>query len=437
MLKLLRLSYVFLLLLFLALAVWLGSLGYDQQKLYLIPILVLLWCFDMFREVIFFFGSLTERAMVAKKRLEDLTTNYYPKVSIIMPAYNEEVCLSQALGHMYTLDYPDYEIVFVDDGSSDSTLVLSHEIASRNPHVPTQIVSQPNGGKSKALNTGIIHANGDLVMCVDTDSKIDPQSIRAGVSHFQDQSIVAVGGFVSVANRGLWITEIKHFEYLLAIQFSRRAFSLFGAVTVVPGPIGMFRKSALLEMGGYNVSGKAFAEDAELTIRMLSQGWKIVSDERMISVTEAPETYNAFFRQRYRWIRGMYQATWDNLPSYLFKKGWREFFLGIHLLYESTMAPIFTTALTLVFLSSFFTTGDTFFFGIWFFYTLVVECIRTVMTAQSKRDVLAGTLGLIPRKIFLTYVLQTWAFFCLLDEWLGQGMSWDKLERTGNLGGAA
>lgn len=421
---------------FMAIAVWLGQLDHDQQSLYLVPILIFLWCFDMIREIIFFFGSLTERALMAKHRLDELTSNYYPKVSIIMPAYNEEVVLAEALGHMYTLDYPDYEIVFVDDGSSDNTLVLAHEIASRNPAVPTQVICQPNGGKSKALNTGLIHANGDLVLCVDTDSKIDPQSLRAGVSHFLDQKVAAVGGFVSVANRGLWVTEIQHFEYLLAIQFSRRAFSLFGAVTVVPGPIGMFRKSVLLEMGGYNTSGKSFAEDAELTIRMLANSWKIVSDERMISVTEAPETYNAFFRQRYRWIRGMYQATWENLPTYLFKRGWRERLLGIHLLYESTLAPIFSTALTLVFLASFFSTGETFFFSVWFVYTLLIEAFRTLLTSQSMRDFVAGIIGLIPRKIFLTYVLQTWAFFCLLDEWLGEGMTWDKLERTGNLGGS-
>jgi hypothetical protein len=132
----------------------------------------------------------------------------------------------------------------------------------------------------------------------------------------------------------------------------------------------------------------------------------------------------------------MYQATWENLPTYLFARGWREKLLGIHLLYESTLAPLFSTALTLVFLASFLSTGETFFFSIWFVYTLLIEALRTVMTSQNYRDFFAGIVGLVPRKIFLTYVLQTWAFFCLLDEWLDEGMTWDKLERTGNLGGS-
>jgi poly-beta-1,6-N-acetyl-D-glucosamine synthase len=431
--KSLRHVFMFFLLLCFALAILAGLFTEFEHRWPIISILLLLGLTDLLREMVFLAGYFLDRL---QKYYFDLTNEIpddYPLVSVIMPAFNEEVCIGESLSYMYELDYPRFEIVFVDDGSSDKTLSIAHEVASYYPHVPTAILSQPNSGKAVALNNGIAHASGNYVLCVDADSKVHPQSLRAGLKHFNDNNIAGVGGFVYIGNRKNWCTWFQHMEYLMNIQFFRRTLSLYGLVSVVPGPIGLFRKAAILGVGGYVTGHKSFAEDAELTMRMLAKGWKITSDEKMIAVTEAPEDLSSLLRQRYRWVRGMYQATWANFTE-INDRGIKGKMLMFHLVWETTIAPICSFMITLLFLGSLIRTGEGRFFHLWMAFSVSIELIKTLLIVRTFKDFTFGLLTLIPRRLFFTYVIQVWTLLCLLDEWLDRDMSWDKLERTGQMG---
>ena len=429
------LRYVFLAFVGLAFALaLLAGLFTDLEHEWpIITILLFLGCLDLLRETTFIAGYFLDRLQKYYFDLTEAVPDDYPLVSIIMPAFNEEICIGEALTHMYKINYPRFEIIFVDDGSSDKTLAIAHETAAYFPNVPTIVVSQPNLGKSVALNNGIAHANGDFVLCVDADSKIHADTLRAGLKYFNDPAVAAVGGFVYIGNKCNWITWFQHLEYLLNIQFFRRTLSLYGMVTVVPGPIGLFRKSAILDAGGYVTDHRSFAEDAELTMRMLAKGWKIKSDDKMIAVTEAPETLPTLLRQRYRWVRGMYQATWANVGE-IMKRGPKGKLLIFHLVWDTTVAPIVSFMITLLFLGSLIRTGEGRFFHLWVAFSLCIELVKTLLIVTTPGQLAMGLVTLVPRRLFFTYVIQTWSLLCLLDEWLDRHMSWDKLDRKGHMG---
>jgi cellulose synthase/poly-beta-1,6-N-acetylglucosamine synthase-like glycosyltransferase len=413
-----------------------GALTDLQSSWPILTILIALGFLDFSREVLFLAGSFVDRIIKYLELFRKRQDIGLPLVSVIMPAFNEEVCIAEALSNMYEIDYPNYEIVFIDDGSSDMTLTIAQEVATLFPHVPTTVLSQPNAGKSAALNSGILHANGEFVLCVDADSKIHPQTIHSGIRHFSASRVAAVGGFVSIGNRDNWLTWFQHLEYLLNIQFFRRTLSLFGLVSVVPGPVGLFRRSAILSVGGYVTGHQSFAEDAELTMRMLASGWTIKSDENMISVTEAPATIDAFLRQRYRWIRGMYQATWANLGK-IAERGRMGRFLALHLIWDTTVSPLLNGILTMLFLGSIVRGFNSHLIEVWVAYSLALELVKTLLVSRTAKELGVGLITLLPRRLFFTYVLQTWALLCLLDEWLDKEMTWDKLDRTGQMGSIA
>ena len=243
----------------------------------------------------------------------DSREGWAPFVSIIVPAFNEEELIAAALTSLINLDYPNFEIIVVDDGSTDGTLCIAQKIVDRYPGKRIRIISQSNAGKSWALNTGIVHAQGEFIVCVDSDSKLNINALRAGINHFQDPRVGAIGGFVDIINTSKLITRLQQLEYLIGLNFIRRGLSLFNIVTVVPGPIGMFRKEAILQVGAYNTLSDCFAEDADLTVRLLAAGWRVQGETRMIAKTEAPETLYSLLRQRYRWKRGIFQACFNNL----------------------------------------------------------------------------------------------------------------------------
>src|SRR5207248_3346501 len=156
------------------------------------------------------------------------------------------------------------------------------------------------------LNTGIEAARGEFILCVDADSRLEPQTVKEMVRHFADERVSAVAGNVKVANRLNFITRLQALEYIEGLNLVRSAQAFFRMLSVISGPVGMFRRSVLDEIGGYR--SDTFAEDCELTLRIALRGGKIKYESRAIAWTEAPENTQALFKQRYRWTRGILQA---------------------------------------------------------------------------------------------------------------------------------
>ena len=360
--------------------------------------------------------------------------DWQPLVSIIIPAYNEEEVIEASLNSLLALEYDNYEIIMVDDGSTDSTVdIVKHLISHNNPKlIPTRVIAQSNGGKANALNTGLIHASGEFVLCVDSDSRIIPDSLQKGLRHFRNKRVAAVAGNIIVANESNLITRFQQLEYMLSQNFIRRGLSLFGVVTVIPGPIGLFRKSALSQARGYDEDKQLFAEDADLTVRLLALGWHISSDEGMQAVTEAPDTISSMLRQRYRWKRGIYQVLHNNFFELLTAPGKRRSLIAILLVLEGFLFEVLGFGVTLFMLSNIILLGEIKLVLGWLILLFALD-ILTLFQAASPRQFLKYLPLLILQKLTYTFALQTWGVLALLDEWRASKMTWDKVERLGLL----
>ncbi len=258
-------------------------------------------------------------ALVAhrKSRRTAFDPAYRPPVSVLIAAYNERPVILRTIRSALANDYPDLEVIVVDDGSADGTGDEVEREYGADPRV--RLLRQANAGKAAALNRGLREARGEILVCFDADTQIAPNGIALIVRHFADAGIGAVAGNVKVGNRVNVLTRWQSIEYITSQNLDRRAYALLNAVTVVPGAVGAWRKSAVLAVGGY--LRDTVAEDMELTYRLRREGWRIMADPDTVGYTEAPATFRQFFRQRFRWAYGTLQCLWKH-RSALFRYGW-------------------------------------------------------------------------------------------------------------------
>jgi len=235
-------------------------------------------------------------------------TTFRPKVSIIVPAYNEAIHVVRNVQNLMKCDYQNFEIVFVDDGSTDNTYSLVKEAFQDSTSV--HVFTKPNWGKSSALNFGIEKSEGEILVCIDADTQLQKDAVRQLVSSFTEEGIAAVAGNVKAGNEVNFISKWQSIEYITSQNFDRRAFDLMNAITVIPGAIGAFRKDAILKTGGF--SSDTLAEDCDLTIKLLRLGYKVKYNDKAIAYTEVPETIKMFMRQRFRWSFGIMQNMWKH-----------------------------------------------------------------------------------------------------------------------------
>jgi cellulose synthase/poly-beta-1,6-N-acetylglucosamine synthase-like glycosyltransferase/peptidoglycan/xylan/chitin deacetylase (PgdA/CDA1 family) len=237
--------------------------------------------------------------------LADATT-FFPPVSVIVPAYNEEVGIVAAVRSLAGNDYPTLEIIVVDDGSTDGTAAAV--AALDDPRV--RLIRQSNGGKPAALNTGIAAAHHDVIVMVDGDTIFEPDTIRYLVASMADPSVGAVAGNTKVGNRKGLLGHWQHIEYVIGCNLDRRMYEALECMPVVPGAIGAFRRQALDQVGG--LSHDTLAEDTDLTMAIHRAGWRVVYESRARAWTEVPASLRQLWRQRYRWAYGTIQAIWKH-----------------------------------------------------------------------------------------------------------------------------
>lgn len=246
----------------------------------------------------------------------------WPLVSILVPCFNEEDTIDPMMHALLTLDYPNYEILIVDDGSTDQTFERARRFAGQHGPCHVRVYRKPNGGKWSALNFLFHRSFGELLLCVDADSQLNPDALCRLVPHMADPQVAAVAGYVRVRNRMNTLTWLQTWEYLWA-SVLRLAQGYAGTVLVVAGPIGLFRRSVLEEVylrygweqsishpgqsrGPYD--GNTFAEDFDLSLTILSLGSRIVYEPHAVSHTTVPVSTFALLNQRYRWFRGSLQC---------------------------------------------------------------------------------------------------------------------------------
>lgn len=241
---------------------------------------------------------------VYSKYKEDLQPppKHIPLISVLIPAYNEEKVIANTIEALIETSYPKKEIILIDDGSKDKTLEISKKYQNK-----ITVVHKENGGKASALNYGLVYAKGEVVVIVDADTIIGKNALMEIIKGFEvNENVAAVAGNIKVRNRINLITICQALEYITGIQVVRRAFDIFGTITIVPGALGAFKKSALKKLGSYHKD--TIVEDFDATVQLLKTGLITQGSTKSTAYTEAPSTLKDFVNQRKRWYRGNIQV---------------------------------------------------------------------------------------------------------------------------------
>lgn len=366
-------------------------------------------------------------------------TPYSPRVSVIVPAWNEEVGLVSTVQTILKSTYTNLEIVVVNDGSTDhSDEAMKAFIAEykKLPRVrrPIEVTYRykPNGGKGKALNYGIAVSSGDIIVSIDADCALMPDTIRNFVQHFEDPSVMAAVGNVKIGNQDHILGTLQYLEFLFSFYF-KKADSLFNTIYIIGGAAGAFRREVFDSIGLYDDTN--ITEDIDLSVRIQNAGMKIVYAAEAVVYTEGASTFKGLSEQRLRWKRGRFQ-TFSTHRHLFFSTKRRHNKLLTWLILPLAVfgdTQLFFEILFLAFLYVFsFLTHD---FSSFISGIFVVSSMFLVQIAEDKSAHKTLLYLLAPIGWLLFYVSTIVEYRALLTSVWGmvarQKLVWQKWERTG------
>jgi biofilm PGA synthesis N-glycosyltransferase PgaC len=359
-------------------------------------------------------------------------SNVAPHVTVIVPVFNEEAVIVPAIRALLELRYPWFDIVVVDDGSRDRTYAMASAMAGRYGNTMLRVVTKKNGGKASALNTGIALAQSPYVLCMDGDSRLSPDTLRFAMRHFSNPRVGAVAGNVKVVNRNNLWTRLQALEYIEGLNMPRRAQGFMRAVNIVPGPIGVFRRDVLLRVGGYDAD--TYAEDADLTLKILTDGWQIVYEDRAIAWTEAPEGLLDIIKQRYRWTRGILQAIGKRRDWLTSPRGGIAVWISLlSLFFEAIIWPAVNVLGNLLFATA--ALAGVVPAGVFYWWALLT--LLDVAAALHSVAMEEESLALVPYAViyrfFFIATIDVAKLFATVEQIFHVPMTWGKLERAGRL----
>jgi cellulose synthase/poly-beta-1,6-N-acetylglucosamine synthase-like glycosyltransferase len=376
-----------------------------------------------------------------------LAVDKMPLVSIIVPAYNEEINAVRTIESLLNQDYPNMQVVFIDDGSKDSTFATVSDAFKDNPSV--KVFTKPNGGKASALNTGIEKADSEFVVCIDADTQLKQDAVSQLMKKFNlgeslpngnnDEGIVgAVAGNVKVGNEVNMITRWQSIEYITSQNFDRRAFDLLNCITVVPGAIGGFRKDAIIKAGGFTTD--TLAEDCDLTMRMHRIGYHVRNCNDAISYTEAPETMKQFMKQRFRWSFGVMQCFWKHRDA-AFNPRFKNFGMVampnilIFQMILPFLAPLADLLLVVSLIAAGFGIIPASFGHILFYYLIftLVDVAGAALAFAFEKEDYKKLLWMIPQRLIYRQLMYYIVLKSFNNAIKGELQGWGVLKRTGNV----
>lgn len=360
--------------------------------------------------------------------------NFSAFISIVVPVYNEGKILSKSIQSLLNLDYKNYEIIIVNDGSTDDTAEISKDFVGyrkgRHGLVKISLINKENGGKATALNVGINYSSFDFILCMDGDSQLSSESLKRMIRHFKDEKIGAVAGNVKVLNRKSLLTDLQALEYIEGLNMARSAQSYIRAVNIIPGPIGLFRKTAIEKAGYY--SSDTFAEDADLTLKILAGGWKIYYEPRAISYTEAPASFQQLLKQRYRWTRGIIQSIRKHKRLLINPTiNPRNTLILWSMFYEALIWPTMNLAAHLFFILAALFFGFSSLIIFWWLGLALLDLISALYCIAAEKEEARLLPYTIVYRMFFILVIDICKAMSTVEEFLGIKMTWGKLERVG------
>lgn len=258
----------------------------------------------------------------------------WPGVTVLVPAFNEASTIGACVRAVLASDYPDLELLVLDDGSTDATVAEAEAAAVGD--LRCRVVHDPvNRGKAERLNLGLEQARHELVAVIDADTQVYPRALRHLVSAIEVSPVrAAVAGAPYVANRTGWLAALQVLEAAAVIGLIRRTQSLTGRVGVVAGVLGLFRRSRVLEVGGFD--RRMATEDIELTWRLLMRGWHTVYQPRALVGMQVPTSIRGLWAQRKRWARGQGEALHTHLFTMLRLRNHRLWLIAAESLLSAT-----------------------------------------------------------------------------------------------------
>lgn len=369
--------------------------------------------------------------------------SFFPAVSIIVPGYNEEVNAVRTVSSLLQQDYPNLQILFIDDGSKDATYKVVSEAFQNVPNV--QVHTKENGGKASALNYGIQLSTTDYLVCIDADTQLKKDAVSQLMKKFDlptendpGGKVGAVAGNVKVGNEVNMITRWQSIEYITSQNFDRRAFDLLNCITVVPGAIGAFKRDAVLKAGAFTTD--TLAEDCDLTMRLHINGYKVTNCSEALSYTEAPETMKQFMKQRFRWSFGVIQSFWKHRKA-LFNPKYKNFGMVAlpNILIFQMVLPLLAPLADLILVLSLVAAG----FGVipasiahivlYYVIFILIDMAGAAMAFAFEKEDYKKLVWLIPQRLIYRQLM----YYILLKSFnkaiKGELQGWGVLKRTGNV----
>jgi len=349
-------------------------------------------------------------------------------VSIVVPAFNEAETIGPAVASLAASVHNPVEVIVVDDASTDGTADVVEAL-----HLPNvRVVRVPPGGKAKALNTGTALARYGIVVMVDADTQVEPDSIHRLVQPFGDPSVGAIAGNVKVGNRRTLLGRWQHIEYVIGFNLDRRMYDALGCIPTIPGALGGFRRQALTDVGG--LSTETIAEDTDLTMAIHRAGWRVVYEDSARAHTEAPSTVRQLWSQRYRWSYGTMQAMWkhrhalaESGPSGRFGRRGLPFIVAFTVVLP-LLAPFMdlVTAYGAIFLNRWETL-----FG--WLAIQIVQTITAILAFRLDREPLRPLWSLPLQQFLYRQVMYLVLLQSTGTALTGRQLRWQKIRRTGDV----
>src|ERR1700728_2201259 len=377
--------------------------------------------------------------------------SYRPKVAVLIPAYNEDKVIERTVRAALNSNYPNLRVIVIDDGSKDRTLEVARKAFAREAAGGrVLILTKPNSGKADALNYGIEHiGDAELFVGIDADTIIAPDAIARLVPHFINPKVGAIAGNAKVGNRvNVW-TRWQALEYITSQNFERRALDLFDVVMVVPGAIGAWRTAAVKKGEGYH--SNTVAEDADLTMNLLEQGYCVIYEDQALAFTEAPVTADGLARQRFRWSFGILQAIYKHKGAISKHRAMGLFALPNILIFQ-ILLPLVSPLIDVMFVAGVIhyfidkhfhpetTSTDSFYMLLAFFAAfLIVDFAASALAfALERKHPASKGDGWLLFHIWIQRFTYRQLFSVVLFKTVkraidGKPFSWDKLERTATM----
>ncbi|WP_431989535.1 polysaccharide deacetylase family protein [Streptomyces albogriseolus] len=349
-------------------------------------------------------------------------------VTVLVPAYNEAKCIENTVNSLMASDHP-IEVLVIDDGSTDGTARIVEAMGLPN----VRVIRQLNAGKPAALNRGLANARYGIVVMMDGDTVFEPSTVRELVQPFADPRVGAVAGNAKVGNKDSLIGAWQHIEYVMGFNLDRRMYDILRCMPTIPGAVGAFRKSALEPIGG--MSDDTLAEDTDVTMALHRAGWRVVYAENARAWTEAPETVQQLWSQRYRWSYGTMQAIWKHRRALVDKGPSGRFgrvglpFVSLFMIVAPLLAPLID-----VFLLYGLVFGPTQQTILAWLGVLAIQAVCAAYAFRLDKERMTHLISLPLQQILYRQLM----YVVLLQSWItaltGGRLRWQKLRRTGVVG---